>query len=86
MSEQLSLAEAPRLPAVFVDAFARRCGDAGRRTPVLACGSAYQVRGQWWLEVIVDGREHFALLGRADLEAAAGDLFTRVFGTHTGAP
>lgn len=85
MSEQLTLAEAPRLPAAFVDAFARICGEAGRRTPVLAAGSVIQTRGQWWLEVIVDGREHFALLGRVDLEAAAGDLFTRLFGAKAGA-
>lgn len=83
MSEQLTLTS-PSLPDVFVDAFRRICSDAGVRTPTLACGSAYQVRRQWWLEVVVDGREHFALLGRSDLEAAAGDLFTRLFGQGGG--
>ncbi len=83
MSEQLTLTS-PSLPDVFVDAFRRLCGEAGVRTPTLACGSAYQVRRQWWLEVVVDGREHFALLGRSDLEAAAGDLFTRLFGQGGG--
>ena len=80
MSEQLTLHSEP-LPALLTLTFGALEQRAGRRLSVLSAASVIRCRGRWWLEVIVDGREHFALMGRADLEVAAADLFHRVHGT-----
>ena len=81
MSEQLTLAGEP-LPALLTLTFGALEQRAGRRLSVLSAASVVRCsRGRWWLEVIVDGREHFALMGRADLEVAAADLYHQVHGT-----
>jgi hypothetical protein len=83
MSEQMSMGGIA-LPDAFVAAWREREAQTGKRS-VLANADVIKDRwGKWWIVVDVDGRRH-ALMGRTDLEVAARDLFTMVFGT-IGAP
>lgn len=79
MGEQLTLGGGV-LPAALVIGLNARELQAKRRPSILTARSVINERGRWWLEVIVDGRRHFALLNRVDLDIAAEDLFHMVHG------
>lgn len=80
MSEQLHLTDPPLPPLLTVTLAALEVA-AGRPVSVLSPARVYQCsRGRWWLDVVVNGRAHFALLNRADLEVAAADLYHQVHG------
>ena len=53
---------------------------ARRRLSILTARSVINERGRWWIELIVDGRNHYVLLNRVDLDVAADDLFHMVHG------
>ena len=78
MAEQLHLTEPPLPPLLTVTLAALEVA-AGLPVSVLSPARVYQCsRGRWWLDIIVEGRRHFALMNRGDLEAAAADLFHMV--------
>ena len=78
MAEQLTITTDP-LPALLTVTLAALEVAAGRPVSVLSSHRVYQCsRGRWWLDMVVNGRRHFALMNRADLEAAAADLFQMV--------
>jgi hypothetical protein len=84
MSEQLTLTSDP-LPVLLVATLAAMEAKDGRRPSVLTPSTCYMCsRRRWWIDVIVDGRAHYALLGRTDLEAAAADLYHQVHGAAPG--
>ena len=80
-AEQLSMT-CGVLPDAFVAAFrALEARHERRRVGLAATSILRDPFGRWWLELQVDGAR-FALINRADLEAAAGDLFTMVHGVQ----
>lgn len=79
MSEQLTLGGGV-LPTALVVALAALELRAKRRPSILTARSVINERGRWWLELIVDGKQHFALINRPDLEIAAADLYHMVHG------
>jgi hypothetical protein len=79
MSEQLTLGGGV-LPTALVVAFGAHELRAKRRPSILTARSVINERGRWWLELIVDGKRHFALVNRVDLDVAAADLFHMVHG------
>lgn len=79
MSEQLTLGGGI-LPHALVVAFATHELRARRRPSTLSARNVLLTRGRWWIDLIVDGRAHYALINRSDLEAAAADLYHMVHG------
>ena len=79
MAEQLTMGGAV-LPMALVVGLNARELQARRRPSILTARSVINERGRWWIEVIVDGRRHFALLNRVDLDVAAEDLYHMVHG------
>ena len=79
MAEQLTMGGAD-LPMALVVGLNARELQARRRPSILTARSVINERGRWWIEVIVDGRRHFALLNRVDLDVAADDLYHMVHG------
>ena len=89
MAEQLTMGGC-LLPDALVVAFAAHELRAKRRPSTLSARSVIRERGRWWIDLIVDGRAHYALLNRSDLEVAAADLYHMVHGeaprTASGEP
>ena len=79
MPEQLTMGGAV-LPMALVVGLNARELQARRRPSILTARSVINERGRWWIELIIDGREHYALLNRVDLDIAAEDLFHMVHG------
>jgi len=79
MAEQLTMGGGV-LPAALVVALNTHELRAHRRPSILTARSVINERGRWWIELIVDGSRHFALLNRVDLDVAAEDLFHMVHG------
>jgi hypothetical protein len=53
---------------------------ARNKGSILTARSVINERGRWWLELIVNGKRHFALVNRVDLDVAAADLYHMVHG------
>lgn len=79
MPEQLTMGGGV-LPAALVVALNAHELRAKRRPSILTARNVINERGRWWIEVIVDGKKHYALLNRPDLDIAAEDLFHMVHG------
>lgn len=79
MPEQLTMGGGV-LPAALVIGLNARELRAQRRPSILTARNVINERGRWWIELIVDGKKHYALLNRPDLDIAAEDLFHMVHG------
>ena len=79
MPEQLTMGGGV-LPMALVVGLNARELQARRRLSILTARSVINERGRWWIELIVDGRNHYVLLNRVDLDVAADDLFHMVHG------